>query len=118
MDDEFTNDSWRQVIAMYDSLVDPQWQYIRRFRDLIAAIGRSAEATGLTAVTSHETLMISPYTRYPDWFEGRHLRLHPMSDGTVRVHKFPGQFDRHPAETWTVSLAEAEDFVRKRLADL
>ena len=118
MDEEFTNDSWRQALARYDSLVGPHWQHLRRFRDLVAAIGRSADASGLTAVTSHETLMISPYTRYPDWFEGRHLRVHPMSDETVRVYKFPEQFDRRPAETWTVPLAEAEDFVRGLLADL
>jgi hypothetical protein len=118
MDEEFTNDSWRGALALYDSLVGPQWQHIRRFRELVAAIGRCSEASGLTAVTSHETLMISPYTCYPDWFDGRHVRLHPMPNGTVRVYKFPEQPNRHPAETWTVPLDEAEGMIRRLLTEL
>ena len=47
---------------------------------------------GLTAVTfSHETLDRVAYIHplSADWFEGRHVRVHPLTDGNVRIDKFP-----------------------------
>jgi hypothetical protein len=61
---------------------------------------------------------VSPYTRYPDWFEGRHLRLHPLPDGTIRIDRFPERFDRRPAETWTLPLDKALERVASLLAKL
>ena len=113
-----TNGSWDGALSMYDSLVGPSWRHIPAFRDLVAVLGRSHEASGLTAVTSHETLILSPYTRYPDWFEGRHLRLHPLADGRIRIDRYPERFDRRPAETWTISLDEARDRILQLVVDL
>ena len=118
MSDEPTNGSWVEVLSVYDSFVEPGWQHIPPFRDVVAALGASAEASGLTAITSHETLIVSPYTRYPDWFQGRHVRVHPLRDGTVRIDKVPERFDRLPTETWTVPLKEAEEKVRGIISDL
>ena len=118
MSDEPTNRSWSEALALYDSLVGPGWQHIPAFRNLVSAIGCSAEASGLTAVTSHETLIISPYTRHPDWFDGRNIRLHPLSDGRVRIYRYPERFDRRPAETWTVSLEEAQERLLGLIVDL
>jgi hypothetical protein len=106
-DVQFRRIRWTRAIALYDSLIEAGWHHIRPFRELVRALGNSAEALGLTAVTSHETLIVSPYTRYPDWFEGRHVRVHPLKDGTIRVDRVPQQYDRHPTETWTLSLDDA-----------
>jgi len=85
---------------------------------MVAELSRCAEVSGLTAVTSHETLILSPYTRYPEWFEGRHVRIHPLVDGAVRIDKVPQQFDRHPTETWTVPIQAALEKVRGLVSDL
>ncbi len=37
--------------------------------------------TGLYAITSMTTLLISPYSRYPDWFDGRHVKIEPHING-------------------------------------
>ena len=111
------NDSWVQALAVYDDLVAAGWDIIA-FRDLVRALGASTEASGLTAITSHETLIISPYTRYPDWFEGRHVRVHRLKDGTIRIDKVPQRFARQPTETWTVAHKEAPDRIRSLLTDL
>lgn len=105
---DVTNESWIRALALYDSLNEVHWKHIRPFRDVVAELGRSAEAAGLTAVTSHETLIISPYTCYPDWFDGRHVRLHPLSNGQVQIWRYPERFDRRPAESWTLSLVDAQ----------
>ena len=118
MASEPTNSSWDEALSLYDSLEGPGWRHIPPFRDLVAAIGHLPEASGLTAITSHETLIVSPYTRYPDWFEGRHLRLHPLPDGRIRIDRFPERFDRRPAETWTLPLEEARERVASLLVDL
>lgn len=118
MADEVANSSWGEALALYDSLDGAAWRHIPEFRKLVAKISGSPAASGLTAITSHETLIISPYTQYPDWFEGRHLRLHPLRDGRVRIDRFPERFDRRPAETWTLPLEEAREKVADLLAEL
>jgi hypothetical protein len=115
---EPTNSSWAEALALYDSLDGNAWPHIPAFRRLIAAIGSSEQASGLTAVTSHETLIVSPYTKYPDWFEGRHLRLHPLADGKVRIDRYPERLDLRPAETWTLSLEEAQKKAFQLLPEL
>jgi hypothetical protein len=115
---DLTNESWSRALAFYDALEGPQWEHIRLFRDLVAELARSTEAAGLTAVTSHETLTVSPYTRYPDWFEGRHVRLHPLSNGQVQISQYPERFDRRPAESSTLSLDEARAKALSLLAEL
>src|SRR4051812_35134781 len=102
MTDDLPNASWAHAIARYDSLVEYGWHHIPPFRALVSELSKCAEASGLMAVTSHETSIVSPYTRYPDWFEGRHVRVHPLADGSVRIDRVPQQFDRRSTETWTV----------------
>ena len=110
------NDSWKKALALYDSLMEHGWQHIPPFRDLVCALSRSEEAAGLTAVTSHETLIVSPYTRYPDWFYGRQVRVHPLVNGTIRIDRVPQRLK--PTETWTVPISEAEARIRALIADL
>jgi len=112
------NESWIRALTLYDGLVEAGWKHILPFRELARALSTSKEASGLTAVTSHETLILSPYTRYPDWFEGRHVRVHPMTDGTIRIDRKPQQFDGNPTQTWTVPLQEAEALIRSLIAEL
>jgi hypothetical protein len=118
MGDEAINTSWAKALAVYDWLIENGWPHIPAFRALVVEISRLDETSGLTAVTSHETLIVSPYTAYPDWLEGRHVRLHPLRDGTVRVDKVPQRFDRHPTETWTLSLQETRDRIALLFSDL
>jgi hypothetical protein len=102
------NESWTNALALYASLTGERWSYIAAFRDLVERIAQSKEALGLTAVTSHATLIVSPYTCYPDWFDGRHVELEPLSDGTVRVSRHHARFDGHSPEMWTLSLPDAQ----------
>jgi len=118
MSDEPSNGSWAKALALYDSLVGPGWDHVAAFRGVVSMLSTSAEASGLTAVTSHETLILSPYTRYPDWFQGRHVRVHPLRDDTVRIDVVPEQFDRRPTETCTVPLDQALAKVRTLISDL
>ena len=112
------NESWTRALERYDGLVGDGWEHIPAFRELVRALGASDDASGLTAVTSHETLIVSPYTQYPDWFEGRHVRVHPLTDGRIRVDRVPQQFDRRPTETWTLPLEEAREKLRALITDL
>ena len=112
------NESWTEALSCYDQLVDSGWRHVAPFRELVRTLGESDEVSGLTAVTSHETLIVSPFTRYPDWFEGRHVRVHPLVDGTIRIDRVPQRFDSHPTETWTVPLGDALARVRALIAEL
>jgi hypothetical protein len=47
---------------------------------MVSELAHSPQVTGLFAITSMVDLIISPYSTYPDWFDGRHLALKPTSD--------------------------------------
>ncbi len=100
---ESSRNSWDNAVSFYDGLTGPGWAHIPAFRALVSALASSEEARGLTAITSHEVLTISPYTSYPDWFEGRRLQLHPRPDETVVIVVY----SERPSESWILPLAEA-----------
>ena len=113
-----TNESWAAVLAAYDLMVGPHWAHIPRFRHSVAALACSHEASGLSAVTSHETLIVSPYTRHPDWIEGRHVLLRPHRDGRVLIESYPNGWRAAPAESTLVAADEVLATARKVLARL
>jgi hypothetical protein len=114
MADVHPTDSWSKALSLYDSLSGSGWSHIPAFRSLVYAIATADEARGLTAITSHEVLTISPHTRYPDWFEGRRVQLHPLSDGNVRVVKYSDRDN----QTWSLPLDEARVKVVALLSEL
>jgi hypothetical protein len=69
-------------------------------------------------VISHETLIISPYGRYPDWFEGRRVVLHPLADGTVKIERYADQSGVHPSDTVTLACGSALVKVLSLIAEL
>jgi hypothetical protein len=115
---EQTNESWRQVLSLYDDLDGPSWKHIKSFRELVAKLGSSPQASGLTAVKSHETLLISPYSQYPDWFEGRNLRVIPRPDGQVEVIRSHGRFDSRPSENWILGIDDACETILRLMEGL
>jgi hypothetical protein len=114
MAEDLSTNSWGRALSFYDSLSGPGWAHIPAFRAMVSALADSEEARGLTAITSHEVLTISPYTRYPDWFAGRRVQLHPRADGTVRVVTHSERAN----ESWRLPLAEAQLKVLALLPDL
>ncbi len=112
--DDVTNDSWQKALSFYDSLSGADWEHIREFRALVSAIAASDEARGLTAITSHEVLILSPYSRHPDWFEGRRLELQPLVDGNIRIVRHSVR----PPDSWTLPPDQALREVLALLAEL
>jgi hypothetical protein len=56
--------------------------------------------------------------RYPDVFDGRHVRVHPLSDGTVRVERVPAGRDPQRTVSWTLPLEDAGKKIQELLAEL
>ena len=81
--------TWDDAIARYDEFAGSGWEWILPFRELVAALRADESTHGLFAVTSHAMLMVSPYSRHPDWCEGRRVTATPNRDGTVHVQYFP-----------------------------
>jgi hypothetical protein len=113
-----TNAKWLDALQFYDGLQADGWPHIAAFRELVAQISVSPTAVGLTAVASHEVLLISPYTRYPDWFDGRHVKLHPLTDGTVRLERYADVHGPQASEIETVPIKDALPTVLRILARL
>ena len=111
-------ESWAHALALYDQLAEAGWAHIPAFRRMVAELSTTPAAARLTAITSHEVLTISPYTRYPDWFEGRHIRLEPFADGRVRIDFRRGRFDMGPDASWVVPVGEAGARLAQLLEDL
>lgn len=63
MSENPTNANWSAALALYDFLQGPAWEHVRTFRDVVATLASAPDVEGLTAVTSHELLTISPQGR-------------------------------------------------------
>jgi hypothetical protein len=109
-------DSWRQALDLYDSLIAAEWTFIPRFREFVVMLSNSDACSGLYAYTSHEELIISPYTRWPDWNEGRCVEILPHSDGTVTV-TYRSDL-RKMIEKRVGNMEDLRDFVLKVTASL
>jgi len=116
--DEPTNESWTAALVTYDGIVGPNWPHMPAFRAFVASLACTEEASGLTAITSHDTLIVSPYTRHPDWIEGRHVLLRPHRDGRVLIESYPLGWKAAPAESRFVAMEDALAVARRALADL
>jgi hypothetical protein len=119
MSERAANDSWMRALGFYESLArESGWTHIRAFIEFVAVLGRSREAAGLTAITSHETLSVSPYTRYPDWFEGRRVVLHPNPNGTLLLSRARDGTGGQVEAVRTVPLEEALPLALSLFAEL
>jgi len=116
--DEPTNESWAAALAIYDGIVGPNWPHMPAFRAFVASLGCTEEASGLTAITSNDTLIVSPYTRHPDWIEGRHVLFRPHRDGRVLIESYPQGWNAAPAESRFVAMEDALAVAQRALADL
>ncbi len=77
------DESWRAAVAYYAKL-DPI--YFRSILELASELTVAEEIAGLYAITSMTTLLISPYSMYPDWFIGRHVTIEPIRNAvTIRL---------------------------------
>jgi hypothetical protein len=117
MPDRTWRESWVAALERYESLSGSDWAHIPRFKQLVAELAASKEAFGLTAVTSHEVLSISPYTKYADWFEGRRVVLEPLPSGDVRVEYRPAAGAKN-VHAEAMPIADARSVVLRLMSEL
>ena len=118
MASESWSSSWANAVGLYDSLSGPAWGHIGPFREMVAALAKTDAAAGLTAATSMHTLVVSPYTRHPDWIEGRHVLVEPLRDGNVRIESHEEGATRRPTNTWMVPVEEAQEVLERLIGQL
>lgn len=94
--------SWQKALALYRSFDRPSLAYLRRFEDIVAQLASSKEVRGLYAITSHETLIITPYS-YPDFMNKRRVCASPLPTDDVEISRYDHR--RQPAEQETVPIA-------------
>lgn len=123
MDDQSTNtvawdEAWEAALRRYDDLGTTDFPFLIPMRNLVAQLRTADDLRGLFAITSHATLIISPYSRYPDWFEGRRVVVEATSANTVRVTYLRNSWDIEPEiveSTYVESLSKILDLCRTRL---
>jgi hypothetical protein len=82
---------------------------MRAMSALVGRLAASPDVCGLFAITSMTTLRISPYSCYPDWFDGRHITVDASAEGFVVRLILNG---RDPKQRhWHCTIDEALDVV-------
>lgn len=123
MDDQFTNtiawdEAWDAALQRYDDLAKNDFAFLIPMRSLVTQLRTAEDLRGLFAITSHATLIISPYSCYPDWFEGRRVVVEAISERKVRATYLRNGWDAKPeiAElNYVEGLAKILDLCRTRL---
>ena len=85
--------TWRDAVDHFGNLNS---ESMRAMSDLVAALSQLPELRGLFAVPSMTTLRISPYSSYPDWFDGRFITVDTNGPDAVTVRVAANGRDPQP----------------------
>ena len=91
--------TWEIAFDRFDKLATDQPR-------LIAALKDMPEVRGLFIKSSMFTAFITPYSCYPDFFDGRRITIDVDRNSTVIVRYLRDGFDKSPAE-YTFAVEEA-----------
>lgn len=80
-------ESWDVALEFYRTLTNhgPQWSHIPRFSEFVSDLSQYDEIKWLHAVTSHENLIVSPFSSGSDVLVGRRVVLHPTVNGDIEI---------------------------------
>jgi len=92
-------------MSLYQSLVQYGWKHIPSFMELLPAIKNCSEELSLTPVTSHEQLLLSKYSEYPQFFDMEHIVIHPQVNDKVLVEVWGVDFKKLSSEVYNLSEA-------------
>ena len=85
--------TWQSAVDRYEKLNSDSMRAMSR---LIATLASMPEVRGLFAVTSMTTLRISPYSCYPDWFDGRYITVDANGADSVVIRVASNGHDNNP----------------------
>ncbi len=110
-----TTHSWDRVIRLYRSLEQYGWTYIPAFTKLLPEIKSRAVELNLIPVTTHERLLLSRSSEYPDFFENEHIVLCPQENETVVIEVWDRKY--HKTSTSCYRFDEAVPHILKTIDD-
>jgi hypothetical protein len=92
------NITWETAFTRFDKLV-PDRPQLAAVSDVIAQLKVMPEVRGLFIKSSMFTAFITPYSCYPDFFDGRRITIDagPNADSPVAVCYLRDGFDKSPA---------------------
>ena len=105
--------TWCYAIEHYAKL---NGDTMSRMHRIVSELAESPKVTGLFAITSMVDLVISPYSTYPDWFDGRHLTLKPSSHN-IAILFYRSGTDPSP-QTCNASFDDAADLIASKCWEL
>ena len=100
--------TWQIALARFDKLV-VDWLVLASVREVIATLIDMPEIRGLFIKSSMFTAFLTPYSSYPDFFNGRRITIDADGDSAVTVRFLRVGFDQSPSEhTFTVDVAPTQ----------
>lgn len=103
------DETWRAAHQWYKELATDSTNSLR-MSELVEKLLASPDLAGLFAHTTAATLVISPYSVYPDWAEGRRISLQARGQDIVRVELNSGSSE---PETWDVEFSTAAELITR-----
>ena len=104
------NVTWETAFTRFDKLV-PDRPQLAAVRDVIAELKCMVEVRGLFIKSTMFTALITPYSCYPDFFDGRQITIDagPDADSPLVVHFLRDGYGKSPAiYSFSVTIAATE----------
>ena len=89
------DETWNAAYGWYSELASGSVNSMK-MKNLVEKLMSAPDLAGLFAHTTAASLVISPYSIYPDWAEGRRISLQARGENVVRVQLNALRESRHP----------------------
>ena len=103
------DETWNAAYGWYSELASGSVNSMK-MKNLVEKLMSAPDLAGLFAHTTAASLVISPYSIYPDWAEGRRISLQARGENVVRVQL--NALGGEP-ETWDVEFSTAAELVKR-----
>ena len=110
------DESWQLALSRYEARVADGFHRLNCLLRVVRQLHSAQEIRGLFAITSHDDLLISPYSCYPDWFNGRRIDAAALPSHHVRVRFAQNCYDPHP-EVCELHPDDAVDIILRLCRD-
>ena len=85
--------TWKSAVDHFGNLNSDS---MRAMSDLVVTLSHLPDLQGLFAIPSMTTLRISPYSCYPDWFDGRSITVDANGPDAIIIRVATNGHDPQP----------------------
>jgi hypothetical protein len=77
--------SWNEIVAFYEDFKKEEgWEFLAEVEALVRRIIQNRDTSGIYPFTSHETLCLTRYQTYPEWYDKPLISINSTRTGKFK----------------------------------